>query len=81
MVHCADCVFCSKFLSNLNDERYYGCIPELKRLFEKENLEYWYLVTRNRELMEKLVKRNPFTDRDCTQYIRHPESRALDVVK
>jgi len=81
MVHCADCVFCSKFLSDLDDRKYYGCVPELKRLFDKEDLEYWYMITRNRELLEKLTERNPFTHRDCTRYTKRPESRTLDVMK
>jgi hypothetical protein len=81
MVHCADGAFRSIFLSDSDDGRCYGYVPELKRLLDKEDLEYWYMVTRNRGLMEKVVERNPFTHRDCTRYVNSPESRTLDVVK
>ena len=50
MFHSADLLFCSRFLSDLDDRRCCGCVPKLKSLLDKEDLEYWYMITRNIEL-------------------------------
>ena len=74
MVKCESCINCIPFKSDVSNEKYYGCDKEWKKITKRDDPEYW-LVFEHPEISEKkIMKVNPFSERECPEFEQRPKT-------